>query len=121
MQSRYLGGAPLKGGMWFGLKTYSQKNTPAAMKKMVFLTTGGAPGGTGKGREVCLWGILMGLSLAVCRTFFLHTETPLCAGEQSPMDECSRCTQIVLDGQGGGGSQHAKPWKTVLWSKAGIA
>lgn len=88
--------------MRFGPRMYFRKNIPAA-EKMVFLATGGTPGGAGKGREVRLWGILMGLSLVMCRTSSLHTEIPPHTGERSPMDECSRCTQVVLEGQGGRG------------------
>lgn len=70
-----------------------QKNTLAA-EKMVFLAAGGNPG------SIHLWGILLGLSLAVCRTTSLHPETPFHMEGQSPIDKCRQCLQVILEGQG---------------------
>ncbi|TRZ08702.1 hypothetical protein HGM15179_018410 [Zosterops borbonicus] len=74
------------------------KNTPAA-KKMVYLVTGGNPVGKGKGRGVCLWRILMVLSLVVCKISGVHPEDQSSTERQSLTDECKQCLQTILKGQ----------------------
>ncbi|TRZ05430.1 hypothetical protein HGM15179_021677 [Zosterops borbonicus] len=74
------------------------KNTPAA-EKMDYLDAGSKPVGAGKGRGVHLWGILMVLSLVVCKTTGLHPESQLRAERQSPVNECEQCFKTVLKGQ----------------------
>ncbi|TRZ08661.1 hypothetical protein HGM15179_018446 [Zosterops borbonicus] len=74
------------------------KNTPAA-KKMDYLTAGGNPVGTGKGRRARLWGILMVLSLMMGKTVSLLPKNQLSVGKQSPANGCEQCFKTILTGQ----------------------
>ncbi|TRZ08834.1 hypothetical protein HGM15179_018274 [Zosterops borbonicus] len=71
------------------------KNTLAA-EKMVYLAIGGNPVGEGKGRGVCLWGILIVLSLVICEISRVHTEDQFGTAKQSLTDECKQCSQMIL-------------------------
>ena len=71
-----------------------QKNT-LADKKMAYLAAGGNPVGVGKGRGVCLWGILTSLSLVMCQTINRHAKNSTSPMKQSLSDKCGECSLIV--------------------------
>ncbi|TRZ07518.1 hypothetical protein HGM15179_019597 [Zosterops borbonicus] len=84
--------------MRFSLVVGPLKNTLAA-EKMVYLATGGNPMGEGKGRGVRLWGILMVLSLVVCKISGVPPADQSSTERQSLTDECEQCLQTILKGQ----------------------
>lgn len=96
--SSYQSGALLKGCLWFGLAVGPLKNTPAA-EKLIYLAIGRNPVGKGKDREVCLWGILLVLSLAVCEISGVYTKDQFSTENQGLMGECKQCLQAILKGQ----------------------
>lgn len=83
-----------KGDSRFGLAVIPLKNILAA-RKMVYLATGCNLTGEGKGRRICLWGVLLVLSLvlslAMCEISRVHTKDPLSTERQGLMGECKQC------------------------------
>lgn len=84
--------------MWLVPRMVPLKNTPAA-EKTDSLATGGNPVGTGKGRGVRQWGILMVLSLIMGRMASLLPENHLSVEKQSPAQDCGKCLKTTLTEQ----------------------
>lgn len=108
MQSECRDGVPLRGGMRLGPRVFSPKSSPAA-KKMVYLTTGGTPGGGGRGRGAQIVGVLICLSLVMGGTQSLRTEVPEKGRSYSSADECKKCTQIIPVDRDEGHSAYQAP------------
>ncbi|TRZ17338.1 hypothetical protein HGM15179_009787 [Zosterops borbonicus] len=96
-QSNFPGGMFSKGGLQFGLAVVPLKNILAAAK-MVYLAVGGNLMGEGRGRGICLWGVLLVLGLVVCKVTTGHTKDQLNIEKQE--DECQQCLRAIQKGQG---------------------
>ncbi|TRZ06825.1 hypothetical protein HGM15179_020283 [Zosterops borbonicus] len=94
----YRGGAFSKGDLRFGLAVVPLKSILAA-GKMVYLAVGCNLTDEGKGRGICLWGVLLVLSLAMCEISGVHTNDQLSTERQGLMDECKQSLRAILKGQ----------------------
>ncbi|TRZ06943.1 hypothetical protein HGM15179_020164 [Zosterops borbonicus] len=79
------------------------KNILAA-EKTVYLAVGGNLTGEGRGRGLCLWGVLLVLSLVVCGITGGHTKDGIRTKRLE--NDCQQCLQAIQKEQGApGGSQ----------------
>ena len=69
------------------------KNTSAA-KKMVSLAASSKLVGVGRGREVCLWGILVSLSLVMFPPINAYPRNSASPAAQNHNNECGGCPLI---------------------------
>ncbi|TRZ10116.1 hypothetical protein HGM15179_016992 [Zosterops borbonicus] len=81
----------------FGLALVPLKNILAAAKT-VYLAIGGNLMGEGRGKGICLWGVLLVLSLVVCKVTAGHTKDQLNIEKQE--DECQQCLRAIQKRQG---------------------